>query len=155
MIQNEKFITKEGLKKLKEELENLKNVKRHEVAARIQEAKELGDLSENAEYAAAKDEQAQMESRILELENMIKSAKIIESENSGADQVSVGSTVIVESNGGRKEYQIVGSNEADPTSGKISNESPIGQAFVGKRLGEVVEIQVPDGRVEYRIVEIQ
>lgn len=147
------YVTQEGLEKLKLELKELKTVKRKEVANRIQEAKELGDLSENAEYSEAKDEQGFIEGRIIELENTIKNASVI-SAAPNSDIVQVGSTVTLDTESGAKTYTIVGSNEADPLKGLISNESPLGQAFIGTRVGEMIEIKVPKGMVKYKVVAV-
>lgn len=148
------YLTAARLKELKEELNNLKTSKRKEVAARIEAAKALGDLSENAEYADAKDEQSWVEGRILELEDLIQNAQIIKTDIK-TDYVNVGSTIRVNNGGKEKFFQIVGSNEADPSAGKISNESPLGQAFLGKRVGDKVEISVPAGRMTYTVLEIK
>ena len=153
MVEDQTFITKEGLSKLKDELEQLKNVKRKEVAKRILEAKELGDLSENAEYADAKEEQAFLEGRILEIEAIIRSAKIIEKDNNSRI-VQIGSEIQVKGNGEERQFTIVGSNDADPARGYISNESPMGRAFIGKRPGENVEIIAPKGKINYEVVAI-
>ena len=153
---NKTYITQQGLQKLKDELDKLINVERKNIAKRIQEAKELGDLSENAEYSTAKDEQAFLEMRIAELENIIKNAVIIEENNHSASLVDVGCTVkFKDENSEIKEYQIVGCHEADPSQGKISNESPVGRAFLGKRKGETVEFQVPKGTLKYKIISIK
>lgn len=150
------YITQEGLEKLKKELEVLKTVKRKEIIERIRNAKELGDLSENAEYAEAKDEQSFIEGRILEIENFINKAVIIDANSKDTGIVSVGNTVIISCEGGvgKKEYTIVGSNEANPAHGKISNESPLGKAFLGKKIGEKVEVVVPRGKIICEIVNI-
>lgn len=148
-----KYITAEGLKKLKEKLEFIKTVKRREIANRIKVAKELGDLSENAEYQDAKDEQAFNEGKIIEIENTIKNAVIID-KNGQHNIVAVGNSVKVKNNASEKEFTIVGSNEADPPLGKISNESPIGQALLGKKKGDTVEVETPGGKIEYKILEI-
>ncbi|MFH1597707.1 MAG: transcription elongation factor GreA [Patescibacteria group bacterium] len=153
MVEDQTFITKEGLSKLKDELDQLKNVKRKEVAKRILEAKELGDLSENAEYADAKEEQAFLEGRILEIEAIIRSAKIIEKDNNSRI-VQIGSEIQVKGNGEERQFTIVGSNDADPARGYISNESPMGRAFIGKRPGENVEIIAPKGKINYEVVAI-
>lgn len=153
MTERQTFITSEGLEKLTEELKNLKTVKRREIAQRIQEAKELGDLSENAEYVEAKNEQAFVEGRISELEAIVKNAAIIKSEKN-SEMVRVGSQVKVKADGKTHSYSIVGSNEADPKNGRISNESPLGQAFLGKRIGDSVEVQVPSGKRIFRILAI-
>lgn len=149
------YVTKDGLKKLKDELKTLKTVKRKEIAQRIQEAKELGDLSENAEYAEAKTEQAFTEGRILELENMLKNAEVIAEDQAANGVVQVGSTVKLKSDEGEKQYTIVGSNEADPANGLISNESPLGQAFIGRKVGDKVNVNAPKGQVIYRILEVR
>lgn len=148
------YISKNGLEKFKQELHELKTVKRKEVIERIEKAKELGDLSENAEYAAAKDEQAFIEGRILELQDLISRAEVI-NEGRRVDIVRVGSKVKVKNNGEEIEYEIVGVAEADPLSGKISNESPLGKAFLGKKVGDSVQIQVPKGIVTYKVLEIK
>lgn len=151
-----KFYTKEGLERLKEELEYLETARRKQVAARIKEALQQGDLSENAEYAEAKDEQAFVEGRIAELKETVKNAQIIEKSKGGATEVTLGTTVkIKNAEGEEKEYTIVGSGEADPMNGLISNESPIGKAFLGKKKGDKVEVQTPGGTHEYDIVELQ
>ena len=147
------YLTKDGLEKLKSELKELKTVKRKEIAGRIQDAKELGDLSENAEYAEAKDQQAFTEGRIVELENTIKNAQVISEENTGGI-VHIGSTMKLSSAMGDKQYTIVGSNEANPPQGLISNESPLGQAFIGRKVGDTVEIKVPKGTVQYKILSV-
>ena len=154
-MSNEKqtYITEEGLEKLKEELEYLKNTKRKEVAERIAAAKELGDLSENAEYSEAKDEQSFIENRVAELESIVRSVKIIK-KNKRVTSVQVGSNIEVESNGKILKYSIVGSNEADPINGKISNESPLGKAFLGHKIGEEAEAIVPKGKIKFKILKI-
>ncbi len=149
----QQYLTSEGLAKLKSELKELKTVKRKEIAQRIQEAKELGDLSENAEYAEAKTEQAFIEGRIIELENILKNALVIKSDKN-SDQVKVGSSLKVKTQTGELTLTIVGSNEADPTRGLISNESPLGQALLGRKVGDMVEVKVPAGIVKYSILEI-
>jgi transcription elongation factor GreA len=155
MSGRETYVTKEGYEQLKEEYNQLTTVRRKEVAERIRVAKEFGDLSENAEYDAAKNEQAYVEGRIMELKAIIKDAIIIEEKKSNG-VVSVGSKIKFEDESGDfvKEYKIVGSHEADPTSGLISNESPIGQAFLGKKIGDVIQIDTPRGIVKYKIVEV-
>lgn len=148
------FITQEGLVKLKKELDELKNVKRKEIAERIQEAKELGDLSENAEYVEAKNEQAFTEGKILEIESILKYATIIKQKTKFSGQVEVGSKIKIQEGQQTKEYVIVGSNEADPAVGRISNESPLGQAFIGKGIGDIIEIKVPLGSKKFKIIAI-
>jgi len=147
---NTVFITKEGFEKLKKELDELKNVRRKEIAERIEIAKDMGDLNENAEYHEAKDEQGFVEGRIAELEIMLPNAVIIERGNDGC--IGVGNTVRVSVKGKEKEYTIVGANEADPIVGRISNESPLGQAFIGKRAGDTVEVTAPSGKLLYHVI---
>lgn len=146
------YITKPGYEKLKKELDELKNVRRKEIADRIEIAKDMGDLSENAEYHEAKDEQGFIEGRIAELEITLPNAVIIERDTSGC--VNVGNTVRISANGKEKEYTIVGANEADPLAGRISNESPLGIAFIGKCAGDTVEVQAPAGKIVYAIISV-
>lgn len=152
------LVTKEGLKKLKDELEHLKTVRRAEVAQRLREAISFGDLSENSEYEEAKNEQAFVEGRIIELELKIKNAKIItEKKESKHKEVDIGCTVMLQNitDGDAPErYTIVGSTEADPLDHKISNESPIGKAILGKLKGNRVEIRSPSGIIEYEVVSV-
>jgi transcription elongation factor GreA len=159
MSQNKKevLLTEEGLEKVKQELEILKTQKRHEVAQRLKEAIAQGDLSENSEYDAAKEEQAFIESRINALENMIRNAKIINSENMSKDVVNLGSTVTIQEvpDGDTETYTIVGSAESDPSEFKISNESPIGKELIGKRVGETVHVSTPSGTIQFKIVKIE
>jgi len=156
MSENKIYITQAGLEKIKQQLEQLVNVERKNIAQRIQEAKELGDLSENAEYSSAKEDQAFMEMKIAELENTIKNAEIIENSGNTNGLVQVGSAVKFKDDQGKtKEYTIVGSQEADPIKGNISNESPIGRAFLGKKKGEIVEFQAPKGIVKFKILGIK
>lgn len=147
------YLTKEGSEKLKEELKELTTNKRKEVAQRIKEAKEFGDLSENSEYEEAKNEQAFTEGRIAEIQQILKNSVLI-ANRKNHDKVSVGSKVKVEVEGELTEFIIVGSAEANPMEGKISNESPIGQALLHKKVGEEVEIDVPAGRLSYKIKKI-
>lgn len=150
-------MTKEGKLKLEQELENLKTVKRKDVVERIKIARSFGDLSENSEYDSAKEEQAFVEGRITTLENMIRNAKIIEESELDSDTVSLGKTVtFVELPDGDEEtYSIVGSAEADPFEGKISNDSPIAKSLIGKRVGDEVTVQTPGGEMNVRIVTIR
>ncbi|MFC1663225.1 transcription elongation factor GreA [Patescibacteria group bacterium] len=154
MEDEQTYLTKEGFEKLNKELNDLKTVKRKEVAKRIYEAKELGDLSENAEYAEAKNEQSFIEGRIIELENILKTATLIDNNKQKKDSVMVGSTIIIKTDEGEKTYIIVGSNEANPLEGKISNVSPLGKAFIGKKLGESIDIEVPRGKKKVTIIDI-
>lgn len=147
------LLTHEGLKKLNEELKYLINEKRKEVIERIREAAAHGDLSENADYAQAREEQSFIEGRIQEIQDMIKNAEIIQAATQH-NVVSIGSTVTVRTSGNVRKYSIVGSNEANPSEGKISNESLVGKALLGKRLGDKFTIQAPAGLVEYEILEI-
>jgi transcription elongation factor GreA len=147
------YLSKEGLDKLRQELEEMTSVKRPEVAQRIHDAKEHGDLSENAEYEDAKNEQAFVEGRIQTLEALIKNATLID-EHTSNDHVQIGSTVKVSGPDGSQTFMIVGSTEAKPTEGKISNESPVGRALLGKKKGENVTVQVPAGDIAYKIVAI-
>ncbi len=147
------YISKEGLEKLRAELDEMVNVRRTEVAQRIHDAKEHGDLTENAEYEDAKNEQAFVEGRIQTLEAIIKNATIID-ENHGNDHVQVGSTVVVQSPDGEERFMIVGSAEAKPAEGRISNESPVGRALLGRRKGETVLVRVPAGDFKYKILGI-
>ncbi len=155
MSQDQTYITAEGLAKLKQELARLKQA-RKDIAARIQDAKELGDLSENAEYAEAKNVQAFNEGRIIEIENILKNAELID--NSKTDgYIKIGSQVTVFEEDKKKQqtFTIVGSSEANPANGSISNESPLGQAFIGHKVGENIEVQVPKGIVRYKIVAVK
>ncbi|PIR49179.1 transcription elongation factor GreA [Candidatus Peregrinibacteria bacterium CG10_big_fil_rev_8_21_14_0_10_55_24] len=154
------LVTKEGLKKLKEELQHLKTVRRQEVAQRLKEAISYGDLSENAEYEEAKNEQAFVEGRILELEQKIKNARIISEKKLDlriGKEVEIGSTVLVRNKTDRdepEEYTIVGSTEADPLEHKISNESPIGKALLGTKKGDLVQVSTPAGMLKYEVLKV-
>lgn len=147
------LLTAEGLEKLKKELELLTGQRRKEVIERIQEAVAHGDLSENADYAQAKEEQSFIEGRIQELEEILKNAEIIKSKGGGGI-VTVGSTAKVAVNGSERVYTIVGSNEANPAQGRISNESVVGQKLLGAKRGDRVEVQTPGGKTIYEILEI-
>ncbi len=139
---------------MKQELYELKTTKRHEIAARLEHAKSLGDLSENAEYQETKEEQEMMEQRIAELEERVREAVVMHKPTK-TDSVRVGSTVVVSSSRGDEMYMILGSEEADPARGKISNESPLGKAFLEKKVGDKVEVHTPAGVMAYTIREIQ
>lgn len=145
-------LTKSGVEKLKTELEDLKKNQRPAVIDRIKRAKDYGDLSENAEYEDARNEQSFIEGRIQEIEHMLKYSEVIESNKGG--EVGMGSTVKVEMDGDKMEYEIVGSTEVDPIAGKISSDSPIGSALLGKKAGEKVVANTPSGPIELRIVSI-
>lgn len=149
------YLTSEGHKKLEEELEHLRTVRRHEVAQRLHEAMEDGELIENAEYEAAKNEQAFIEGRILELERMLAKAKLIQPSKE-TDVVQIGSTVVVKQDGQKREtYTIVGVAEANPKEGLISNESPLGQALLERAVGDEIEVEAPAGTLSFRIVKIK
>jgi transcription elongation factor GreA len=148
------YVSAEGLKKLQAELEDLRTDKRAEVAKRIHAAMEFGDYSENSELEQAKNDQAFLEGRIMTLEQMIKNAQLID-EKSKHDIVEVGSHITVEAEGRKEQYVIVGSAEAEPAEGKISNESPVGRALQGHKVGETVKMSVPAGLVEMKILAIR
>ena len=148
------YISAEGLEKLKQELHELKIAKRQEIGARLEHAKTLGDLSENAEYQETIEEQTLVEAHIAELEEMLRTIVVIKDARS-TDRVVVGSTVVVKSQWGSETYRIVGSEEANPAEGNISNESPLGKAFLTRKKGESVEVKTPRGPVKYEIVEIK
>ena len=150
------YLTREGLKKLQEELEYLKTVKRQEVAERLHAAMDEGDIDENAEYDEAKNEQAFVEGRILTLEAMLKNYVLIEEQAKDNDEVSLGNIVtVVEGDNPTEKYHIVGAAEADPTRGRISNESPLGKALLGRRVGDTVQVSAPAGLLTFRITQIE
>ncbi len=157
MVEKEVILTLDGLKKLEQELEYYKSVKRREVAERIKEAIEFGDISENSEYEDAKNEQAMIEGRILTLEKMLRNARVIDEGDIHTEDVSVGSIVHLKDleTGDEIDYTIVGSAEADPAKNKISNESPVGKALIGKTVGSIVEVMVPAGKLSYQIMNIR
>lgn len=149
------YLTDQGRDKLQKELENLRNVRRQEVAERLHEALQGGELIENAEYEAAKNEQAFVEGRILELEDLLSRAKIIEKGNSDGF-VGIGNTVTIKEGRGKPEtYKIVGAAEARPREGLISNESPLGKALINSEVGDLVEVKTPSGTRKVRIVEVE
>jgi transcription elongation factor GreA len=149
------YVTQAGFERLETELDHLKTVRRKEVAERIKTAKEFGDLSENAEYTEAREEQGFVEGRIAELKEMFKDIVLIEEKKSGSD-IDLGSRIKIKSEKGDvTEYEIVGSQEADPLGGKISNESPMGKAFIGQKKGALVVVDLPVGPIKYEIVEIK
>ena len=157
-MQKDVILTPEGLEKLKAEIEYLSNEKRREVAERIKEAREFGDISENSEYDDAKNEQAMLESRIASLEDKLRSASVIDASELSNDVVRVGSVVNVkdETSGKSLQYVIVGSTEANPSENKLSNESPVGKAIMGRKKGETVEVVTPRGsKVKFKIMEIK
>lgn len=150
------LLTSEGLQKLQDELDNLKNVRRKENTEALKVAKSFGDLSENSEYDEAKNEQAEIEARIAEIENMLKNVEIIDEDGIGTDVVSAGTKVNVKDldDGEVAEYLIVGSTEADPMKGKISDESPLGSALLGHKAGDIVVVEAPMGKIEYEVISI-
>ena len=150
------LMTREGLQALEEELQDLKEHKRYEIAQKIKEAREQGDLSENAEYDAAKDEQRDIESRIEELEGILKYAEVVEEEE-GSDAVNIGARIrILDIDLDEEiEYRLVGSTEADSLNGKISNESPLGSALIGSRVGDTVSVETEFGKFDYKVLDIQ
>ena len=156
MEERKRLLTYAGLKALEDELENLKVVRRKEVAGKIKEAREQGDLSENAEYDAAKDEQRDIEARIEELEKILKNAEVVVEDEINLDKINVGCTVTVYDVEFEEEidFKIVGSTEANSLQGKISNESPVGKALLGNGVGDTVEIEIPAGVLNYTILEI-
>ena len=156
MSEKKTVLTYDGLKRLEEELQELKIVRRKEVAEKIKEARGQGDLSENAEYDAAKEEQAEVEARIVILEKMLRNAEVIDEEDLNKEIIAIGSTVTLFDAEFQEEivYTIVGSAEADPLHGKISNESPLGAALLQKTAGEAISVDAPDGTIEYKVVSI-
>lgn len=150
---NRIFVTPEGLKKLQEEYKELTEERRAEVVQRIQKARELGDLTENAEYTAAREEQARTEGRILELEAFLKKAEVVKKKKN-CQQVGIGCRVKVHLEGQDQEFEIVGATEADPSQGKISHESPLGQALLGKKIGDKIKVAAPGGHVVYKVLAV-
>ncbi|MFA9381045.1 MAG: transcription elongation factor GreA [Acetanaerobacterium sp.] len=150
------LLTDEGLKKLENEIEELKTIKRKEISEKIKVALSFGDLSENSEYDEAKNEQAIIESRIATIEAMLKNVKLLDEEDISTETVNVGSKVAVKDMefGDELTYTIVGSTEADPEKGRISDESPIGQGLMGHKAGEVVEVEVPSGLIKFKVLSI-
>ena len=154
MTEKKVVLTYDGLKNMEAELENLKTVRRKDVAEKIKEARGQGDLSENAEYDAAKEEQAEIEARIVQLEKMLRNAEVIDEEEGAKDTISLGTTVTVldVEFDEEMEYTIVGSAEADPMNGRISNESPVGMALLGHKKDDIIMIGTPDGEVEFKVL---
>ena len=153
-IKNEFYLTAEGMQTLKDELQELSTTKREDIAHRLKEAKADGDLSENAMYDAARDEQSFVEGRISEIEHILKHAVVITNKGKGGP-VALGSKVHVELEEGEQKYVIVGSTEANPDKGYISDQSPIGKALLGKKIGDEVEVEVPSGNIVYRIKHVE
>ncbi|MFT7184299.1 MAG: transcription elongation factor GreA [Oceanicoccus sp.] len=149
-------VTKDGLEKLENELDNLQNVRRKEVASRLKEAISYGDLSENSEYEEAKNEQAFVEGRIIELEYMIRNAKVVDEKHHSKKLIEIGTHVVVKSSAKKEELKItiVGSTEADPFNDRISNESPVGQALMGSKKGDKVVVVAPGGKTTYEVIKL-
>ena len=157
MVDKKNILTYEGLKRYEDELHNLKVVKRQEVAQKIKEAREQGDLSENAEYDAAKDEQRDIEMRIEELEKLLKNAEVVVEDEIDLDKINIGCKVKVYDvdEDEEMEFKIVGSTEANSLQNKISNESPVGHALIGRKVGDVVDVETQSGVIQYKVLEIQ
>ena len=157
MEEKKNILTYEGLKRYEDELHELKVVRRKEVAQKIKEAREQGDLSENAEYDAAKDEQRDIEARIEVLEKILKNVEVIADEDVTSDTINIGCTVVIKDldEDETEEYSIVGSTESNSLAGKISNESPVGKALIGKSVGDVITVQTPAGEFGYKVLEIK
>ncbi|MCI8431229.1 MAG: transcription elongation factor GreA [Lachnospiraceae bacterium] len=157
MAEKKNILTYEGLKKLEDELQDLKVVQRREIAQKIKEAREQGDLSENAEYDAAKDEQRDIEARIEQIEKILKNAEVVLDEEIDLNRISIGCVVRVLDieYDEEEEYKLVGSSEASSLQNKVSNESPIGKALLGAQVGDVVEVEAPAGVVQYKVLSIQ
>jgi len=157
MVDKKNILTYEGLKRYEDELQNLKVVKRKEVAQKIKEAREQGDLSENAEYDAAKDEQRDIELRIEELEKLLKNAEVVVEDEIDLDKINIGCKVKVYDvdEDEEMEFKIVGSTEANSLQNKISNESPVGHALIGRKVGDVVDVETQSGVIQYKVLEIQ
>ena len=156
-MEREVVLTEEGYNKLKEEIEHLQTVKVREVAERIKEAREFGDISENSEYDDAKNEQAQVAARIIMLEQQLRNARVVDAENVSTESVSIGARVTVKDLATKKntEYSVVGSAEADPRAHRLSSESPLGKALLGKKKGEKLTVTTPRGALEYQVMKIQ
>lgn len=156
-MEREVVLTEEGYNKLKVEIEHLQTVKVREVAERIKEAREFGDISENSEYDDAKNEQAQVAARIIMLEQQLRNARVVDAENVSTESVSIGARVTVKDLASKKnsEYSVVGSAEADPRAQRLSSESPLGKALLGKKKGEKLTVTTPRGAMEYQVMKIQ
>ncbi len=157
MAEKEVILTAEGLKKIEAKLDHLKAVRRREVAERIKQAIEFGDISENSEYEDAKNEQAFIEGEILTLEKMLRNSKVLDGNAIGTEMVALGCTVTLKDleYGDNLKYTLVGSAEADPAEMRISNESPVGEAILGQKVGSIVEVNVPAGILQYEIIDIE
>mgnify|MGYP003602631073 FL=1 len=156
IVEKEMILTPEGLKKIEDKLEHLKSIRRQEVSERIKQAIGFGDISENSEYDDAKNEQAFIEGEILELEKIIRSARLIDTGDIKENEVGIGSTLKLKDIefGEVDQFIIVGSAEADPINNRISNESPVGRAVLGRRVGDTVTVNSPDGKIKYKVMEI-
>lgn len=156
-MDREVVLTEEGYKKLQDELDQLSTVRRREVAERIKEAREFGDISENSEYEDAKNEQAMVEGRILHLESQLRNARVVDVEHVSTESVSIGVRVTIKDVKGKKslEYKIVGAGESDPRKGMISNESPVGRALIGHKKGDKVTVPTAKGQVQYQVMKIE
>jgi transcription elongation factor GreA len=148
-------VTQKGLEALKSELAELVNVKRPNLVERLERARQEGDLSENSDYINAREELEFLDGRIDELKNVVENAQIVKDNGNGNGEVGIGTTVVVQANGDRHEFNIVGEWEADPTQKKISHESPLGRELVGKKVGETVEVEAPAGKIVYKILEVK
>ena len=153
MAEEKVYLTKGGQKKIQKEYDQLVNARRKEVAEKLQKARELGDVSENAAYDAAREEQSFVEGRITELDDILRRVEVVKEKAGG--EIAIGSTVLVHLDGDEQEFTVVGAHEADPASGKISHESPLGQALIGKKIDEKIEVEAPVGKLTYRIVKIK
>lgn len=149
------YLTKEGLEELKKEYDETLNVRRPGVVERLSQARSLGDLSENAEYVAARDELSFLDGRIAELEDLIRQASIIHETGTKGSGIKLGSTVTLHVKGKKEDYTVVGEWEADPARKKISHESPLGKALIGKKVGEKIEVKAPAGKIDYTVVDIK
>lgn len=156
MAEQKNLMTIEGLKEMEEELENLKVNRRNEIAQKIKEAREQGDLSENAEYDAAKEEQREIEARIEELQNILNNAEVVDEDEIDLDVISIGSQVVVQDMEYNEEltYRMVGSSEANSLKGKLSIESPLGKELLGSKIGDIIKTETPGGILEYKIISI-
>lgn len=154
-MNNQVILTQDGFEKLKNELHELKNIKRPKILERLKKARGMGDLSENSDYHSAKEELSFLDQRIEEIQRLLDKAKVVMNNSNNNQTVGVGSRVIVENDGEKEEFYIVGEMEGDPVNKKISYSSPLGKALFGRKVGEVVEVEVPAGKMVYKILEIQ
>jgi transcription elongation factor GreA len=156
MIENQQFITQAGKQKLEQELAELEGPRRQEISRRLKSAIEMGDLSENADYISAKEDQGFLEGRIQEIKAILKNSIVVDENNTNTHEVQIGNKVILQEDDYPVEvYELVGANEADPTSGKISYESPLGSALLGKHKGDIVTVNAPGGTIRFKIVKIE